>query len=309
MRSALLALCLLVPAVALAGSWYTPPQSGGGASDATELTYTPATLGDWSGGIDPGECSDALDQLAGRVDTLEEAGGATCGAYDWADPCYEQGGDDLSSVPAANWPDAEAAGAVNGVCRDEIASRVLRVRANLDSDCSTDYGTTNRTLGILRSIGVGDFRVALRYVMTPTNWDDYLSVAVAGPIFVDGTDASADSWYGAGAYYTTERVREGTGTLYRLSSNAGANRFETYNVYTAVETGVGARVDAVLERSGTTLAVWMGPTGGPLHSMGTHTVSAGAGLIGLRTQTALGTNSELDLTLVAYRTGLSEVPW
>jgi hypothetical protein len=212
-------------------------------------------------------------------------------------------------VLAADWPDAEAAGAINGVCRDEIASRVLRVRANLDSDCSTDYGTTNRTLGILRSIGAGDFRVAMRYVMTPTGWDDYLSVAVAGPIFVDGTDASADSWYGAGAYYTTEQVREGTGTIYRLSSSVGANRFETYNAYTSVETGVGARIDAVLERSGTTLTIWMGPTGGPLHSMGTHTVSAGAGLIGLRTQTALSTNSELDLTLVAYRTGLTEIPW
>jgi hypothetical protein len=307
MTRAILAFCLLVPAVVLAGSGYTPPAGGGGASDATELTYTPATLGDWSGGIDPGECSDALDQLAGRVDALESAG--ACGTYDWADPCNAQAGDELDAIVLGNWPDAEAAGASNGVCRYMIAGRVLRVRANLDSDCSTDYGTANRTLGILRSIGAGDFRVAMRYVMTPTGWDDYLSVAVAGPVFVDGPSAAANSWFGVGAYYTNERVREGTGTLYRLSSSTGTARWESYDAYTAVETGVGARVDAVLERSGTTLTIWTGPTGGPLHSMGTHTVSAGAGLIGLRTQTALLTNQELDVTLVAYRTGLSEVPW
>lgn len=44
---------------------------GGGASDASDLTYTPAVLTDWNGDADPGGADDALDQLAARADDLE----------------------------------------------------------------------------------------------------------------------------------------------------------------------------------------------------------------------------------------------
>lgn len=45
----------------------------GGASDASSVTYTPTTLGDWNSSADPGNVDDAFDQLADRVDTLENA--------------------------------------------------------------------------------------------------------------------------------------------------------------------------------------------------------------------------------------------
>lgn len=47
----------------------------GGSVDADDVTYTPTTLSDWDGGVDPGDVEQALDQLAERVTDLE-AGGA-----------------------------------------------------------------------------------------------------------------------------------------------------------------------------------------------------------------------------------------
>lgn len=43
-----------------------------GATDAASVTYTPAVAGDWDGGTDPGNVDDALDQLAERVDSIED---------------------------------------------------------------------------------------------------------------------------------------------------------------------------------------------------------------------------------------------
>jgi len=39
--------------------------------DASEITFTPATVADWDGSVDPGETNDALDQLADRTTTAE----------------------------------------------------------------------------------------------------------------------------------------------------------------------------------------------------------------------------------------------
>jgi hypothetical protein len=47
-----------------------------GAGDASTVSYTPAVPADWDGSADPGDVSDALDQLAERVTDLEGAGGS-----------------------------------------------------------------------------------------------------------------------------------------------------------------------------------------------------------------------------------------
>ena len=39
--------------------------------DASEITYTPADLADWDGGVDPGNVDGGLDQLADRTDVAE----------------------------------------------------------------------------------------------------------------------------------------------------------------------------------------------------------------------------------------------
>lgn len=51
---------------ALDGSDLTNLPSGG-SPDASTVTYTPATVGNWNGAADPGNADDALDQLAARV--------------------------------------------------------------------------------------------------------------------------------------------------------------------------------------------------------------------------------------------------
>lgn len=50
---------------------------GGGAVDASSVTYTPTVNTDWDTDTDPGNVDDALDQLAERVDDLEAAGAGT----------------------------------------------------------------------------------------------------------------------------------------------------------------------------------------------------------------------------------------
>jgi hypothetical protein len=44
---------------------------GGGAVDASVVTYTPETLSDWDGGVDPGNQNNVDDQLAERVKDIE----------------------------------------------------------------------------------------------------------------------------------------------------------------------------------------------------------------------------------------------
>lgn len=39
--------------------------------DASEISYTPSTAGNWNGSADPGATDDGLDQLASRVKTIE----------------------------------------------------------------------------------------------------------------------------------------------------------------------------------------------------------------------------------------------
>ena len=51
----------------------TGAAGGGGASDAADLTYTPAVAADWDGGADPGNADDAFDQLAERIKDVEVA--------------------------------------------------------------------------------------------------------------------------------------------------------------------------------------------------------------------------------------------
>ncbi len=43
--------------------------------DEDQIPFTPGTVADWTGSADPGEVDDALDQLAGRIDDIEDGGG------------------------------------------------------------------------------------------------------------------------------------------------------------------------------------------------------------------------------------------
>ncbi|KKL18702.1 hypothetical protein LCGC14_2472900, partial [marine sediment metagenome] len=58
------------------GAWFeiSRGEGGGGAVDASAVTYTPAVLADWDGDADPGNVDDALDELAERTTDVEERG-------------------------------------------------------------------------------------------------------------------------------------------------------------------------------------------------------------------------------------------
>jgi hypothetical protein len=62
---------------------------GGGAVDATDVTYTPGDATDWDSDTDPGDVDDALDQLATRVSDLEDVGGGS--VYSGAKVEYQPG--------------------------------------------------------------------------------------------------------------------------------------------------------------------------------------------------------------------------
>jgi len=56
----------------------------GHAHDASTITYTPTTITDWTGSVDPGDVDESLDQLAGRVTALSVgAGGHLHGLARW----------------------------------------------------------------------------------------------------------------------------------------------------------------------------------------------------------------------------------
>lgn len=56
--------------------WIAQAPPAGGAVDASDVTYTPAVATDWDSDADPGDVDNALDQLAERVDDLENGAGS-----------------------------------------------------------------------------------------------------------------------------------------------------------------------------------------------------------------------------------------
>jgi len=63
------------PADSLTKLYYLRPDGAevGPLGAAAGTVYTPATLANWNGGVDPGNVDDALDQLAARIKALESA--------------------------------------------------------------------------------------------------------------------------------------------------------------------------------------------------------------------------------------------
>lgn len=286
----------LKPGRATGGGPETDPVATLLVSDGSGVTDVPG----WWSVLAPGA---ALPSLDGSALTNLPASSSP-GPYDWADPYYEAAGDSLSSVLLADWPDASTVGGASSICRDQILSRSLRLRATTSSDCTTDYGAATRVGGTLRSVAAGDFRVAIRAAPTPNSWANTNGSHFAGVVYVDGTDASTASWYGVAVY-----VYAGAFTTWNFFNSAGAARWETYEAgYTQILARYWEVMDVVFQRSGTTLTVYLAPARGAFVPVATYTVSADAGMVGLRTAVETATTDELDMTLLAYRAGLSEVP-
>jgi hypothetical protein len=231
--------------------------------------------------------------------------------YDWASPEYEAAGDLLSAVATGDFTDIASYGGATSVYKAACCdSEAVRMRTDLQSDGST-AASGNRAQGLVRSVASGDFVIGVRFSLFRVGQraDASSSVVLGGPVFVDGTDASADSWYGAMLYYSGSG--EMAPALYQVQNESGSSRFETYDgSYALLGTLynlVGA-FDGIYERSGTSLKLHLCTARGQPMQVGSWTVSTGAGLMGLRIQHAGGTGDNLQGNIRAYRKSLTAVP-
>lgn len=218
-------------------------------------------------------------------------GGASTAAGDWAEGNVASAGD---------WASASTWGAATSVYH-EATDLGVRMRTDKDSDGVTDTNG-NRVQGLLRTVSAGNFEARFR-----VSWDRAASAAGDGPsaydgsvVFVDGQDVDASSHYSVGMYWGGDTLQNGD--INRYENTAGADRFESRsfaNLFSTAIFGTGP-VDVFLRRTGTTLEVLMCSGGGVPNLVYSWTVSADAGLVGLRTQHYLGIATDLYMTIHAY---------
>ncbi len=111
--------------------------------DAADVTYTPAVPADWDGDADPGNVDDALDQLAERVDDLENvAPGAT--QYFYVNFIIDGGGSAITTgvkgdvqVPAGTIVAAEIVADQTGDCVVDIWRDTYANHPPTDADSIT----------------------------------------------------------------------------------------------------------------------------------------------------------------------------
>lgn len=219
-------------------------------------------------------------------------GGASTAAGDWAEG---------HAAVSGEWTSASTYGAATSVYH-EATDLGVRMRTDKADDGVTDTNG-NRVQGLLRTIAAGDFEARFR-----VSWDRTGVAASAGPsayeasvVFVDNPgDVDAGSHYSVGIYWGGDTLPNGD--INRYENTSGANRFESRsfsNLFSTAIFGTGP-VDVFLRRTGTTLAALMCTAGGVPQLMHSWTVSAGAGLVGLRAQHFLAIANDLYMTIHAY---------
>lgn len=210
----------------------------------------------------------------------------------------------------ADWTDAFALGSLVSVFKEAVTLGV-RMRTDKASDGTTDTDG-NRVQGLLRSVPAGDFVVGLRFCLDRPGVaiGDTSTVVQGGPVFVDGEDAGDSSWYALQNYWSTAAWNNPT--LYRMEEEDGADRFDSAAyafgaILNAPALGV-TPYDAFIQRSGTTLKMYLCPAGDVPQLAYTWTVTAGAGLVGLRLQHQSGVAHDLMAVIQAFDT-FGDLPW
>lgn len=220
-----------------------------------------------------------------------------------------------ASFSLADWADAGAVGGSTTVTRSLLASnRVLAIQPKLLANGSTATGS--RAQGALLSVGSGDFVHGFRlYVYNPGKLGDEAAgdTFEAGAAFVDGADASTASWYGIVCEWPGGSTWKAAPTIYEMSNTAGANRWDTFATYTSYGALFvqGTTYDLWLQRSGTTLTAFYAEIGCMPIRVKTWTVSAGAGMVGIRFQMYTeGPNSAYVVGMTAHTGAASaSLPW
>lgn len=216
---------------------------------------------------------------------------------------------DWGGVPsAADFQDALDVGCSTGVTfGDNTSSNAIIIETDKDENGSTITAGTNRAQGILRDVPAGDFTWGVRIHPIRYNSSNVRlrvsatapSVLVYGAVFVDGDDAATDSWYGINSYFQAPTLH----TMYYFFRSSGSNRFDTYqsgyvNFNNSTSWKSIPTKDYFLKRTGTDLELFAANPGGLPSLVFNTTVTAGAGMVGIRSQTLLSETDYFDLCVV-----------
>lgn len=188
----------------------------------------------------------------------------------------------------ASWSDAGAIGGSTTVQKELLNSGGVVIYPHIDSELSAVTGA--RSQGALVTVAAGNFVQGFRVNLSTTDKlaSDPLGDTVEfGAVFVDGSNVGTASWYGVIAEIGASAYQSVEPTIYKMSTGAGANRWDTASAYTSVVGAVGTvsrSYDIWFARSGTTLTGYIARPGCVPVGIGTWTVSAGAGLAGIRFQ-------------------------
>lgn len=188
----------------------------------------------------------------------------------------------------SDWADAGSIGGATTVKRALLASGGVAIYPKTTAALGVASGA--RSQGALVSVAAGDFVHGFRIGVST---DDKTVGATlgdtieVGAAYVDGTDVGSSSWYGvvrehgAGVAWYTEP------TLYSMSTTSGTGRWDTASTYASLTGAVAplsTTYDVWFRRSGTTLTAYVGRPGQAPLKAASWSVSAGAGLAGIRFQ-------------------------
>ena len=210
------------------------------------------------------------------------SGGAS---YAPADPM--QAGS-VTTWALGDWADAGAVGGATTVKRAVLASGGIAIYPKTTAALGVASGA--RAQGALVSVAAGDFVHGFRIgVSTPSkaisaSLGDTIEVGAA---FVDGTDVGTSSWYGIVGDYSAGTAWYAESSIYSMSTTSGAGRWDASASYAALVSAVaplGKTYDIWFQRSGTTLNAYVARPGQAPALAATWSVSAGAGLAGIRFQ-------------------------
>ena len=188
----------------------------------------------------------------------------------------------------ADWADAGSIGGATTVKRALLGSGGMAIYPKTTAALGTASGA--RSQGALVTVAAGDFVQGFRIGVSTSSkaatnaLGDTIEVGAA---FVDGANVGSSSWYGIVSEYGSGTAWYAEPTLYSMSTTSGTGRWDSAATYTSVVSGVaplGKTYDVWFMRSGTTLTAYIGRPGQTPVRAASWSVSAGAGLAGIRFQ-------------------------
>lgn len=214
-----------------------------------------------------------------------------------------------------DWVDAGSIGGLTTVKRALLDQGGIVIKPKTKANDTTASGA--RSQGALTSVAAGDFVRGFRIgISTPSKLiNEALGDTIEfGAAFVDGANVGTSSWYGVVGELSSGAGWYSQPTIYKMSNTAGSNRWDTAASYTSLASGVSPLThtyDIWFVRSGTTLKAYVSLPGGSPLTAATWSVSADAGLAGIRFQMwgESAANTYFVTCTLNYSSTDSNLPW